>query len=619
MIKIIVPIKRLSSLDAYVEAGADEVYGGLVDPSWQSEYGQFMEYNRRGSYGIRANVESEKEFYALTETCAKRQIPFYLTCNALKISDKQRELLRIILKKYRDAGGFGVIFSDLSVLEDVLAYDLVPVVSSCAEVTTRYLADFYKKMGCKRIILPRDITLKEIKSLSQKVSGIEYEIFFMNSGCRFTDGNCLGVHGTSERALCEYCDEHPLAFYRKDELPLSVEEQKILMQNQEDFRRLWSGTCANCNLYDIKEDVQSLKIVERVASEEKILRQIRIARKNVDLALQCTSRREYLEKMAYPKERKTFCLDFMNCYYRTDQIEEQKEMQKLEEDYQQFLDRFEQKDLQKKTEYIGVNLSAGDSGLRVDYKLYFNTKASLQEHHPIVDALQEKGMLRAVTRIHDTMYGKSERFDLGLAKRTKENMDYFYQVMADYTPLMKEHLSEIRRLNEMKISEKPEDASAALYFFGFLEKEDGVSAIKTHFLTRMCGNVDQIDTQDRYEDSYYCDFLLGTEIDAFQELVPLAKLVLKYSGGHLWMAGVDYFEKNEAKYKIYIKKRGLEIYSALLQAVRETQIPNAAQIAEGLERLECWHDRHPELCSDGIAISLDSKGCWAFNFYDLWR
>lgn len=619
MMKLILPIKNTDYLDIFIENGADEFYGGYIDTKWEEAYGSYIEYNRRGNYGKRANFDSEKVFYETVSMCAKREKLFYLTLNALKITDEQRQILAQMLERFKNAGGYGVIFSDPVMLEDIQHYGLQPVVSSCAGVTNHYIADFYKKQGCTRIIFPRDITLGEMRRITEEIPDMEYEMFFMNSGCRFTDSNCLGLHGTKEKALCEYCDRYPIEFYGRNGKTIDEAAVSKLTKKQEEFRQLWSKTCACCNLYDVKDYIHSLKIVGRAASEEKLLNQLRLARKNVDFAKNCTSRREYLEYMERPENSQKLCKFYLNCYYRTDMIREEKQQQKLESAYAEFMGQFEPEGLKEKTEYVGANLSIKNGNLHVDYKLYFNTKASLEEHHPVVDSLKERGMLRAVTRIHDTVHGNCDRFDLGLAKRTKENMEYFLKVMSEHSTVMGEHLDEICLLNQMKISEKPEDAYAALYFFGFLEKEGNVEAIKTHFLTRFCADADRISINDRYEDAYYLQFLTETGIEPFEKMIPPIKTILEVSGGHLWMVGVDYFQKGRIKYKIYVKKRGPELYHALRLAIKDTGLLEKAVLVDSLESLEYWHGQHQELKVDGIAVGLDEQGKWTLNFYYLWE
>lgn len=120
-------------------------------------------------------------------------------------------------------------------------------------------------------------------------------------------------------------------------------------------------------------------------------------------------------------------------------------------------------------------------------------------------------------------------------------------------------------------------------------------------------------------DSYYLEFLENTKIPEFQKLVPIVRSINERCQGHLWMVGVDYFEFLPTKYKIYMKTKGSACYAALRAGIKEVGIPQAEIWQEELETLECWQTEQEELVLDGIAVCVDTKGQWSFNFYDFWR
>ena len=131
------------------------------------------------------------------------EVPFYLTVNALRITESQRTILMEILKDFQRIGGERVIISDLSLLRPIINMGLKVTVSSCANIRNQYSVQLLKDAGCERIIFPRDLTLEEIVDIKSAVSDMEYEVFLMNSGCKFSDGNCLGLHGSENGALCD--------------------------------------------------------------------------------------------------------------------------------------------------------------------------------------------------------------------------------------------------------------------------------------------------------------------------------------------------------------------------------------------------------------------------------
>lgn len=614
--KIIVPIKSERYLRPLTEAGADEFYGGVLDETWQEKYGTFLEYNRRGSYGGRANIASWDELERILALCAETGKDFYLTANALRIAGQQRADYLNILERYRRIGGKKVIVSDLGVIRPLHEMGLRCTVSSCANVRNQYASAFFAEQGCERIIFPRDLTLADIAGIRDGEKRVEYEAFLSNSGCKFSDGNCLGLHGLEEGALCDYCKSRESTYYTRTGKPLPQDEQEQLQENKRSYYRLFHRACGQCMLYDLKGLVDAVKIVGRVAGEESILQEVRLAHENLQIAENVKSRREYLEHRILPSGAPGICEGYLNCYYRTDMVWRRRFGELLEQKYVAILGRMDTDRLKDAVDYVGVNLSQSASGVQVDFKLYYNTKASLKTGHPIIAALDEYHMLRAVTRIQDADRAGRERFDIGLGNRTVENMKRLYSVMCSASEILRDNLPEIRRLNQMRISDRDEYRAAALYFLGFIEQDGHIEAIKTHYLTRLCEDTDKIRLTDRFDDDYYLQFIRDSGIEPFLPLLPPVQRTLAHCGGHLWMIGADYFAHG-AKYKIYIKKRGWALYSGLRYGLEPGQTDHAYDLIDALEELERWNERQPRLECDGAAISRDNTGRWTLNFYYL--
>ena len=138
--KIIAPVKSKQYMEVLMDAGADEFYGGVLDKNWQEQFGQFIEYNRRGSYGGKGNIPGWEDLGWILDLCRKNNKTFYLTANALRIAGKQRTLYFDIMERFRKIGGEHVIVSDPSVIRPLLDMDLKCTVSSCTGVRNRYTA-----------------------------------------------------------------------------------------------------------------------------------------------------------------------------------------------------------------------------------------------------------------------------------------------------------------------------------------------------------------------------------------------------------------------------------------------------------------------------------------------
>lgn len=242
--KIIAPVKSTEDLQKYKEAGAEEFYGGILDERWYHEYGKYIEYNRRGSYAEKANCTDWKEMEKMVQLSFDYSTPFYLTVNAIRIVEEQMPILQQLLADYKSIGGEKVIISDISLMKTLNEMGLAVTISSCANIRNQYSAQLMKELGCERIIFPRDITIEEIREIKENVPEVEYEVFLSNSGCKFSDGNCLGLHGTEVGALCDYCRKAVPEFYQVNGAALTGKEQMCLQKQNHQYNKLFSHACA---------------------------------------------------------------------------------------------------------------------------------------------------------------------------------------------------------------------------------------------------------------------------------------------------------------------------------------------------------------------------------------
>jgi len=311
---IIAPVKTADSLGEFISLGVNEVYSGVVYKPWNDKFGQFVEYNRRGNYSERANCKSMEEIKPIIDECNKKNVKFYFTMNALKISEIQMFILEKILEDLKNFNVAGIIVSDLNMVEFIAKKGFKSVASSCANINNHYLADLYIKGGCVKIIFPRYMSLFTMKRIAEFHPEIEYEAFIMNSGCRYVDGNCFCIHGTEFGCQCITMDCAEYKYFKRDGKALSDDELYMMKNNRLEFQDLMFSACGQCFIYDLLNIVDSVKIVGRVFDINILKRDIALTAKNLDIAQTCKSREEYLAKMIV--NDKTICKDHKNCYYK---------------------------------------------------------------------------------------------------------------------------------------------------------------------------------------------------------------------------------------------------------------------------------------------------------------
>lgn len=311
--KILSPLNA-NNIDEFIDAGVDEFYAGFYDEAWNQKFGDFADLNRMSGFKRRANQYSFGELMMLAETVIKRGVGFYVTLNAPSYSQKQLMELDFFMKEIARAGCSGVIVSCPEAVRLAVNNSVVPVASTMCGIFNSSIAKFYRDLGCKRIILPRDITLDNIARIIDKTPDVEYEVFLMRNGCVFADSNCLTVHRVECGSLCG-------ALRHSDHNFVSIHNDFVSRHNIELNNMLYTDcykvfACGLCAIYRFLQlGVHAGKIVGRADEIEYLCRDIRLAKENISIAVSCSTEHEYLEKMIFPENNRVMCKCGFSCYY----------------------------------------------------------------------------------------------------------------------------------------------------------------------------------------------------------------------------------------------------------------------------------------------------------------
>ena len=191
-------------------------------------------------------------------------------------------------------------------------------------------ARFYQSLGAERIILPRYLTIDEIKQMVEKVPGLLFEAFILNSKCYNVDGFCTFHHGLAEvvdkgeakryRNACMIPYDIYLSspIYSDEELARIAPKISLERQHLWEIAHIDARPCGACAIYDFQQmGIYSVKIVGRKNSTKKKLADITFIKSCIDfLNKQKPSRDEYVER-TQKLYRETYgypCRSYM-CYY----------------------------------------------------------------------------------------------------------------------------------------------------------------------------------------------------------------------------------------------------------------------------------------------------------------
>lgn len=251
--EILAPAGGMESLIAGVRSGANAVYlGGKL-------------FNARRNAG---NFDDD-ELKKAVEYCRQRGVKVYLTLNIL-ISDNEFENAYNTVKDALTAGVDGFIIQDIGVAKMIKEHfpQAKLHASTQMSIMTPQGVKFAEDIGFSRVVLPREMSLEEIKDIRENTN-LELELFVHGALCMCVSGQCYlsSVIGSrsGNRGLCAQPCRLPFsAKGDKNEYALSLKDLSLI----EHLREM--------------DGITSLKIEGRMKRPEYVSAAVTAIKKAVD-------------------------------------------------------------------------------------------------------------------------------------------------------------------------------------------------------------------------------------------------------------------------------------------------------------------------------------------------
>ncbi|MFO7751375.1 MAG: U32 family peptidase [Desulfobacteraceae bacterium] len=174
---ILAPAGDKESFLAAVAAGADAVYCGLKIFSARMEAKNF----------------SMEQLSKLVAFARARQVEVYLAFNSMIKENELEKTAKILAKLVRYVNPHALIVQDSAVMAMArrAGFKGEMHLSTLANASMATGLDAVKKAGFDRAVLPRELTIDEIKTMAaRKVPGLDLEVFIHGALCYAVSGRC---------------------------------------------------------------------------------------------------------------------------------------------------------------------------------------------------------------------------------------------------------------------------------------------------------------------------------------------------------------------------------------------------------------------------------------------
>ena len=296
MPELLAPAGNMERLTTAIDYGADAVYLGAQSMSLRNYADNF----------------TPEQLRAGCEYAHGRNAKVYVACNAFARDEDLKDLPEL-LTTIRTAGADALIVNDPGVIR--VARKCVPDMplhlSTQANTLNSEAALFWYEQGVKRIILARELSIKQIKAMRQRLpEDLELEMFVHGAMCVSYSGRCLLSNYFTGRDANQGACTHPCRWKyavveekRPGEyLPVYENERGTYIFNSKDL-------CMIEHIPELMESgIDSFKIEGRMKTALYVATVARTYRRAIDDYKQ--SPELYREHMAWYQEQ------ISNCTYR---------------------------------------------------------------------------------------------------------------------------------------------------------------------------------------------------------------------------------------------------------------------------------------------------------------
>lgn len=323
------PFSHVDEIEPLVAAGAKELYCGVVPSNWVVQFNTGA-VNRRYFSNLGSLPELEKATIKAHDLGAQN----FLVLNAQHYGATQLDALVELGRNHHAMGGDAVIVADLMLIAALREKvpGLAIHVSSVASCRNSAAVGFYRDLGVRRVILPRDVTLDEIDAITQAAGDVEIEVFILNDGCVFEEGVCHTIHLPKKLGGPICIDSYQFEYVGGSGKPMPHQASRRLLDNDEDYKRwLWYrfscgfstteegypyGPCGLCAIPRLqKAGVASVKIAGREGSTERKVKSVEMVNRVLEKARQGADAAAVAATAIGIRNTPAHCRSGYMCYY----------------------------------------------------------------------------------------------------------------------------------------------------------------------------------------------------------------------------------------------------------------------------------------------------------------
>lgn len=186
-----------------VDSWATEFFTGYNPPYWSDKFG--FEVSPNGRFAEHEQITDFETLQQIVEEVHKHGLELFVNLNAWYYTDETFPLIEKMVAEFESINVDGIICGNISILEYLQEKKYtwkINISTILAVYNTEAIKFFLENYTINKVILSREVTLKEIEKLVNTFPETKFEVFWEWDFCRYNNGLCFAEHKYGAKDIC---------------------------------------------------------------------------------------------------------------------------------------------------------------------------------------------------------------------------------------------------------------------------------------------------------------------------------------------------------------------------------------------------------------------------------
>lgn len=186
-----------------VDGWANEFFTGYNPSYWSDKFG--FEVSPNGRFAEHEQITDFETLKAIVREVHKYDLEVFINLNAWYYTDETMPFIQRMVDEFETVWVDGIICGNIGILEYLQSRNyqgLINISTIMAVYNIQAIEFFLENYDINKIILSREITLKEIEKLVTSFPNTKFEVFGEGDFCRYNNGLCFAEHKYGAKDIC---------------------------------------------------------------------------------------------------------------------------------------------------------------------------------------------------------------------------------------------------------------------------------------------------------------------------------------------------------------------------------------------------------------------------------